>query len=212
MSHKLKEELYKQWHFQTLLLWTPLLTQSPSVPDSAIVISKLLRRSASQTHSYFPSHFVHFCCVIESVYTLHICSISKKIFLFLLTASVLEAQIGKPPDVAKTHGVGDARESEVILGAPGAASISLLGLQRGGVILDEIRLLGLLRLVLGDGVLVVLEAPGNFPDQRCERLHGENHIEADASPLLSSLNRRASNQPRVETPVVSAGTVGCYEG
>ena len=37
-----------------------------------------------------------------------------------LTASVLEAEVGEPPDVAEADGVGDAAHGEVELGVPDA--------------------------------------------------------------------------------------------
>ena len=36
------------------------------------------------------------------------------------TSSILEAEVGEPPDVAEAHGVGDAGEGEVPLAPPGA--------------------------------------------------------------------------------------------
>lgn len=43
-----------------------------------------------------------------------------------LTSSVLEAEVGEPPDIAEPHSVGDTREDEVPLAGPGAALLLLL--------------------------------------------------------------------------------------
>ena len=43
-----------------------------------------------------------------------------------LTSAVLEAEVGEPPDVAETDGVGDAAHSEVVLTAPLAPLTAIL--------------------------------------------------------------------------------------
>ena len=44
----------------------------------------------------------------------------------LLTSSIFVAKVGEPPDVAETHGHGDAGEQEVELAAEGAPLLVLV--------------------------------------------------------------------------------------
>ena len=53
----------------------------------------------------------------------------------LLTASILEAEVGEAPDVAEADGVGDAGEGEVVLASPAAALVLLLLLRAHVVVL-----------------------------------------------------------------------------
>ena len=54
-------------------------------------------------------------------------------FIKIITSSILETEIGEPPDVAKAHCVRDAREGKVPLAAPGP-SLHLSRGTRAGVI------------------------------------------------------------------------------
>ena len=56
-------------------------------------------------------------------------------FIKIITSSILETEIGKPPDIAKTHCVRDAREGKVPLAAP-RSSLHLSRGTRAGVIHD----------------------------------------------------------------------------
>ena len=52
-----------------------------------------------------------------------------------LTSTVLIAEVGEPPDVAKANRISDAAEHEVALGAPLAARVLLAGFLHHGAIL-----------------------------------------------------------------------------
>ena len=56
----------------------------------------------------------------------------------VLTASILEAEVGEAPDIAEADGVGDAGEGEVVLAAPAAALVLLL-LLRAHVVVARVR-------------------------------------------------------------------------
>ena len=49
------------------------------------------------------------------------------IFVSLLTSTILETEVGEPPDIAQSNRVGNAGEGEVELAAPGPPLIDLWG-------------------------------------------------------------------------------------